>query len=112
MSLPSWVPRPSKAHNLPAMKIPKNPGTVSDRRQSAGGVPSRVGGGTIKNKGALSFGNGRPRSGGGGATGSTKGFGGSVGNSGGPGFSGPKGPMSSSGGFREPGPGSRKGFRE
>ena len=110
MSLPSWVPRPSKAHNLPAMKIPKNPGTVSDRRQSAGGVPSRVGGGTIKNKGALSFGNGRPKSSGGGKASGTH-FGGSAGNSGGPGWGGPGGAMHANG-FREPKAGGRSGFRE
>lgn len=48
--LPSWVPRPSKVHNLPHMKIPKS-AQGSSYRQNAGGVPSRVEGGTMKSGG-------------------------------------------------------------
>ena len=96
----NWVPGPpTMKKNLPGIKIPKSAEGTSFRR-NAGGKPSTVGGGTIKKSGALSYGNGKPRSSGGGARGSTRHFGESVGNSGGPSWRGPSGPMSSMG-FRE-----------
>ena len=45
-----WVPRPSKKHNLPTMKIPKSNQGAS-KRMNAGGISSRVGGGTLKSGG-------------------------------------------------------------
>lgn len=83
----------------PSIKIPRTPG--NSHRANAGGIPSRVGDGTLKKSGALSFGNGAPRGRGGRGSAGTGGFGGSVGNSGGPGWKGPGGPMSNSSGFRE-----------
>jgi hypothetical protein len=76
----------------------------------AGGIRKKGGGGNIRKTGELSYGGGRPKSTGGGRTGTAH-FGENVGNNGGPGWAAPK--QISRNGFRDPSAsGKRKGFSE